>query len=100
MRRNADKAAKYLNDKDPEIRRYALYLYAKDNGAKAFGKLQSALKDSNDLVRLTAVSALTELAAKGNKDAEKTLADIAAQDTYLPIRELAGKASWPLDRAH
>ena len=58
---NAAKAAKYLNDKDPEIRRYALYLYAKDKGAKAFGKLQSALKDSNDLVRLTAVSALTEL---------------------------------------
>ena len=49
---NAGKAAKYLNDKDPEIRRYALYLYAKEKGDKAFAQLQSALKDSNDLVRL------------------------------------------------
>ena len=95
---NADKAAKYLNDKDPEIRRYALYLYAKANGNNAFAKLQAALNDSNDLVRLTAVSALTELAAKGNKNAEKLLAEVAGKDTYLPIRELAGKASWPFKR--
>ena len=94
---NADKAAKYLKDKDPEIRRYALYLYAKKHGVKAVPQLKTASSDPDTQVRMTAVSALCSLALK-DKSLNPLLIKIAADDPDLAIRELAGKASWPFKR--
>lgn len=94
---NADKAAKYLKDKDPEIRRYATYLYAKAKGAKAEKVLKAAAFDEDLMVRTTAVSALCALAKK-DASLNTFLTKIATEDPELSIRELAGKASWPFKR--
>ena len=94
---NAAKAAKYLNDKDPEIRRYALYLYTKKYGTKAIPALKKATADKDFPVRMTAVSALCDLAKK-DASLNQLLIKIAADDPELAIRELAGKASWPFKR--
>ena len=94
---DAAKAAKYLKDKDPEIRRYAIYLYAKANGAKAREVLKAAALDKDLMVRTTAVSALCTLAKK-DATLNNFLTKIAADDPELSIRELAGKASWPFKR--
>lgn len=94
---NAAKAAKYIKDKDPEIRRYAIYLYAKANGSKAKELLKTAALDKDVMVRTTAVSALCALAVK-DASLNTFLTKIAAEDPELSIRELAGKASWPFKR--
>ena len=94
---DADKAARYLNDKDPEIRRYALYLYAKKYEAKALKQLKAAANDPDTLVRMTAVSALCNIAGK-DASLNSLITKIAADDPDLAIRELAGKASWPFKR--
>ena len=94
---DADKAAKYLKDKDPEIRRYALYLYAKKYGPKAVNQLKAAVADPDTQVRMTAVSALYHLAQK-DASLNALMMKIAADDPELAIRELAGKASWPFKR--
>lgn len=94
---DADKAAGYLNDKDPEIRRYALYLYAGKYGAKALKQLKAAAGDHDVQVRMTAVSALCHLAKK-DTGLNSLMMKIASADPDLAIREMAGKASWPFKR--
>ena len=94
---DAAKAAKYLKDKDPEIRRYAIYLYAKAKGVQAKEVLKAAAVDKDMMVRTTAVSALCTLAKK-DASLNSFLTKIAADDPELSIRELAGKASWPFKR--
>ena len=57
-------AVKFLEDKDSEIRRYALYLVIKKNPAAALEILGRMSRDPDSFVRMTAVSALPELAKK------------------------------------
>ena len=94
---NTGKAADYLKDKDPEIRRYALYLYIKKHGIKAVEQIKTAVTDSDVQVRMTAVSALCSL-ARNDASLNNLLLKIASDDPELAIRELAGKASWPFKR--
>ena len=54
-------ARSYLNDKDPEIRRYALYCVIKKNPSAAFDAIAAALNDPEEQVCLTAVQALPQL---------------------------------------
>ena len=58
LEKNPQAFRKYLNDKDPEIRRYAIYLLAEKDGVKAIPVLGKALEDSDPQVQYTATEAL------------------------------------------
>ena len=90
-------AEKYLDSKDPEIRRYALYLIVKKDPVSALGRLEKMCFDPDPHVRRTAVAPLPQLARK-NKRALKLLERIAAKEEVPEIRKIAAQASWPFHR--
>ena len=90
-------AEKYLDSKDPEIRRYALYLIVKKDPVSALGRLEKMCFDPDPHVRKTAVAPLPQLARK-NKRALKLLERIAAKEEVPEIRKIAAQASWPFHR--
>ncbi len=90
-------AGDYLTNPDPEIRRYALYCVFKKHQAQAMPQLAAAMKDSDEQVRLTAVSALASL-ARSHAEAQKMLEHAAANDSSNQVRQIAVKASWPFHR--
>ena len=94
---NPDAAITYIKDKDPEIRRYALYCIIKNNPDKAFDIIAEAVKDSNEQVRLTAVSALSSM-LKSEKRTASLLQDIAKNETSEQIRKIAVQSTWPFHR--
>ena len=92
-------AETYLNDKDPEIRRYALYVVLKQNGAKLQKNIvENALKDPDEQVRLTIVSFLTSPQVPKTKWVLESLQHVAKQDKSRRIRQIAVQATWPFHR--
>ena len=87
----------YLHDKDPEIRRYALYKVIKNNPAAEIETIADALNDPDEQVRLTAVAVLPSLASK-DKKANALLEKAARQDKSQRIRQIAVKSTWPFHR--
>ena len=90
-------AANFLQDPDPEIRRYALFLVIENYPEKAALPIERALGDTYEQVRLTATAALAkkiDLHPQGMKLLQK----IALQDKSQQIREIAVAATWPFHR--
>jgi hypothetical protein len=95
--KHPETARNYLADKDPEIRRYALYILIKQNPQHALDAIEKALTDSNEQVRLTAVSVLPSLKNKDPR-AGKLLQKAAATDKSRAVRQIAVQATWPFNR--
>ena len=91
-------AGKYLADKDPEIRRYALYLRIKADPAGAIEDIRRALKDPDEQVRLTAVTVLPELLKKEAALVRPLLMQVARSDSSQRVRQIAVKSTWPFHR--
>ena len=94
---NPASASSYIKDSDPEIRRYALYCIIKNTPDKAFDVISEAVRDSDEQVRLTAVSALSSMLKK-EKRAAALLQDIAKNETSEQIRKIAVQSTWPFHR--
>ena len=97
IQKQPESARKYLADKDPEIRRYALYLLLKHIPAESAAALEAAVKDPDELVRLTAIMALAKnpaLHPAGNEFLKKA----ASSDKSKQIRQIAVAATWPFQR--
>ena len=90
-------AVKFLEDKDPEIRRYALYLVIKKDPVAALEVIDRMSRDPEVSVRMTAVGALPELAKK-HPEALQILQAVAAREQVLAIKQIATRASWPFHR--
>ena len=90
-------AVKYLNSKDAEIRRYALYLVIKHDPVAALEQIEKMVIDPEPQVRMTAAAPLPALSKK-NKKAMKILREVAAREKVLPIRKIALQALWPFHR--
>lgn len=88
---------RYLNHSDAEVRRYALYLVAKQQGVAALPDLEKALKDPDPQVELLAAEALAGL-TKQSPEAQKLLMQAAASTRSLAVAETAARASWPFHR--
>ena len=90
-------ARSYLNDKDPDIRRYALYCVIKKNPAAAFDAIAAALNDPEEQVCLTAVQALPQLLNK-DKRVRPLLEKVARENKFQQVRQIAVQATWPFHR--
>ena len=97
VRQNPASAAAYLENKDPEIRRYALYLVIKQNPEAALKYIEKMYQDSDAQVRKMAVSPLPSLSKK-NKKALQILRDVAAKEKDMSIRKIALQSLWPFHR--
>ena len=94
---NPAAAKSFLQNKDPEIRRYALYLLLKHIPGESAAALEAAVRDSDEQVRLTAIKALAKnpaLHPQGNDLLKKA----ANSDKSRQIRQIAVAASWPFQR--
>ena len=98
VEKNPEAFRKYLNDKDPEIRRYALYLLVQKDGVKAIPQLAKAIDDQDASVQYTAAEALAGLAKKAPEKVQPLLEKVAANAKNIDIRHVAVKASWPFQR--
>ena len=98
IEKNPESFRQYLNDKDPEIRRYALYLLVKADGVKAIPQLAKSIDDSDASVQYTAAEALAGLSKKAPKEVQPLLEKVAANAQTSDIRHIAVKASWPFQR--
>ena len=94
---NPAAAQNYLKDQDVEIRRFALYTLVKNNAPDIQELLFTAVKDTDDMVRLTAVSALSSM-AQGNPAIAKIMDEVARTDDNNQVRQIALKFSWPYHR--
>lgn len=98
LEKNPQAFRKHLNDPDPEIRRYSLYLLAKTDGVKAISTLGKALDDKDSQVVYTATEALAGMAKKAPKQVQPLLEKAARESSNSNIRQIAVKASWPFQR--
>ena len=98
IEKNPESFRQYLDDKDPEIRRYALYLLVKADGVKAIPQLAKSIDDSDASVQYTAAEALAGLSKKAPKEVQPLLEKVAANAQTSDIRHIAVKASWPFQR--
>ena len=94
---NPAAAQNYLKDKDAEIRRFALYTLVKNKAPNIQELLFAAVKDEDDMVRLTAISALSSM-AQGNPAVVKVMDEVANKDENNQVRQIALKYSWPFHR--
>ena len=94
---NHANARKFLTHKDPEIRRYALYLIIKDNPIAALNDISNALNDPDKQVRLIAVSALPSIKDKDPRVLQ-LLKTVATKDKSRAVRQIAVQATWPFYR--
>ena len=98
LEKNPQAFRKYINDKDPEIRRYAIYLLAEKDGVKALPVLSKAVEDSDPQVQYTATEALAGMAKQAPKEVQPLLEKAARNASNTNIRQVAVKASWPFQR--
>ncbi len=98
LEKNPQAFRKYINDKDPEIRRYAIYLLAEKDGVKAIPVLGKAIEDSDMQVQYTATEALAGMAKQAPKEVQPLLEKAARIAANANIRQVAVKASWPFHR--
>jgi hypothetical protein len=94
---NHANARKFLTHKDPEIRRYVLYLIIKDNPIAALNDISNALNDPDKQVRLIAVSALPSIKDKDPRVLQ-LLKTVASKDKSRAVRQIAVQATWPFYR--
>lgn len=94
---NPSAAGKYLSDKDPEIRRYAIYTIIKDQNKFDFDVVASAVNDPDGQVVFTAASVLPHYI---NKDSRvlPLLKRLAKESKYPQVRQIAVQATWPFHR--
>ena len=97
VEKNPDSVRSYLNNPDPEIRRYAVYRVIKKDPLAEFAVIEKALQDTDEQVRLTAVSVLPSLVGKDNR-VVPLLQKIAASDSSKQIRKIAVQSTWPFHR--
>lgn len=98
IEKNPDCFRQYLNDKDPEIRRYSLFLLVKADGTKAIDQLAKAIDDPDASVQYTAAEALAGMAKQAPAKVQPLLEKVAANAKTPDIRHIAVKASWPFQR--
>lgn len=90
-------AKRYLNDKDPEIRRYAVYSIIKNQSEFDFEVISAAVNDPDDQVVFTAASVLPSSIGKDSR--VLTLLRKLAQESKNPqVRQIAVQATWPFHR--
>ena len=87
---NPAAAQNYLKDQDAEIRRFALYTLVKNKAPNALELLTAAVKDPDDMVRLTAISALSSM-TQGNPAVVKIMDEVARSDENNQVRQIALK---------
>ena len=97
LERHPEKATFYLGSQDAEIRRYTLYLTAKQKGAEAKFTYMTFLNDDNEQVRMTALMALMKF-CKNDADVQEKLGELAAKDKSRMVAKLAAEAAWPFHR--
>ena len=95
--KNPETARNFLADKDPEIRRYALYILIKKNPQHALDAIKKALTDPCEQIRLTAVSVLPSFKDKDPR-VRKLLQKAASADKSRAVRQIAVQATWPFNR--
>jgi hypothetical protein len=94
---NPAEARKYINDKDPEIRRYAVYSIIKKDPLAEFAVIENAVNDPDEQVRLTAFSVLPSLIGKDRRVAI-LLQKLSKSDSSAKIRSIAVQSTWPFHR--
>lgn len=94
---NPAAAKRYLKDKDPEIRRYAVYSIIKDQSNFDFDVISSAVNDPDDQVVFTAASVLPP---NINRDSRvlPLLRKLARESKNPQVRQIAVQATWPFHR--
>lgn len=85
--------AKALDNSDFLVRRAALWAVCDPLTGDSLPHLKKALKDSDPLMRLTAVNLLVQL--KPRTKEVNDLLEQARQDESGPVREVAAQAVWP-----
>ena len=90
-------ARKYLADKDPEIRRYAVYTVIKNQKTFEFDVVHAAVNDPDEQVVLTAVSLLPSFVGK-DKRVMPLLLDLAKNSKFRQVRQIAVQFTWPFHR--
>lgn len=91
-------ARKYLKDKDPEIRRYALYRVLKGSGTPDLALLKAAFADPEESIRITALLSLSGSEYKKNRQITALLDDVAKNNSSPLVRRFALRAAWPFHR--
>lgn len=94
---NPETARRYLGDKDPEIRRYALYCTIKKDPLSALDAIANALNDSDEQVCLTAVQVLPALVNR-DKRVKPLLEKAAKENKFAQVRQIAVRSTWPFHR--
>ena len=94
---NPASARKYLADKDPEIRRYAIYTVIKAQKDFDFDVISSAVNDPDENVVLTAASVLPSYIGK-DKRVMPLLQKLAKESKNPQVRKIAVQATWPFHR--
>ncbi len=97
LEKHPEKAESFLSSQDVEIRRYALYLTAKQKGAESKATYLAFMNDDNEQVRLTALMALMKF-CKSDDDVQEKLSEVAAKDTSRMVAKMASEAAWPFHR--
>ena len=95
--KNPAAAAGYLNDKDPEIRRYAVYTLLKNQKKPDFAVISAAVKDPDEQVVLTAVSILPSMVGK-DAGVLPLLNTLAKESKFPMVRKIAVQFTWPFHR--
>ena len=94
---NPDAVRKYLTDKDPEIRRYAVYTLIKNQKTFEFDVISAAVNDPDEQVALTAVSLLPSFIGK-DKRVMPLLQHLAKNSKFKQVRQIAVQSTWPFHR--
>ena len=95
--RHPEKAGLLVFSPDPEIRRYSLYLLAKQKGADAKLTYKAFLLDGDEQVRLTALAAIIHYCGR-ESDVMELMAEVASKDSSPNVTKLASSAAWPFHR--
>lgn len=95
--RNPAAAKNFISDKDPEIRRYAVYTIIKDQSKFDFDVIAAAVNDSDEQVVFTAASALPANISKDSR-VLPLLKKLAKESKFPRVRRIAVQSTWPFHR--
>ncbi len=94
--RTAPNAAKYLSDRDAQIRLAAYNFLCTGGSDRVLDYLKQALKDPSPTVRLFALERISGYVS--NPDIGKSIEEMGAKDPDYAVRQYAGKLTWPFNR--
>ena len=94
---NPAAAKKYIADKDPEIRKYAIYTLIKDQSNFDFDIISAAVNDPDENVAFTAVSMLPSV-IDNDKRIMPLLGKLAKESKFQKVRQIAVQSTWPFHR--